>query len=1127
MVEPTVKFVSWLGRTDGYEYHIHILFEVCVGMVAYAEAPDKVVKRNGTVVDFDRNRILNALINCFNSINRIAYEAPNDLVDRVINLVGAKYKGVVPTVEQIQDAVELVLQSAGEFDAAKHYILYRNEHTKKREAEYIPPEIRQAFENDKQYFPTQLQYFQYLDKYARFNYGTGRRETWVETVDRVVSFLHELASHYADLGSETYERIRRGILEHKVMPSMRLMASAGEAARRDNVSIYNCAYGVIDSIDSFCDLMAISMAGGGVGYSVESKYVDKLPVVKTRRNTPPLLHIVEDSAVGWVNALREGLESWIDGYNVDFNFDFVRLEGSVLRTKGGRASGPKPLIKLLDFIHNRIRSREGKKLRPIDVHDIACAIGNAVVSGGVRRTALISLFDREDTDMMQAKIGNFELENNQRWNANNSFVLTNVDNYKQADFMHDFYTTWYSSRGEPGIFNREAAYNLIPTRRDHGYEFGSNPCFGAGTLIHTKNGHFPVESLIGKTVDIWNGENWQQIDNFRVTGQNQQVIKLTLQDGSVLRLTPYHTCILEDKTRIQVKDLNVGMKLLIASAPEVCGDIEESGAYAKGFLLVEGTHTSDRPVIKIYEPKYSCIERLLLSLKEIIPSNINTNAVTNVDIVEDTEYRLGVSGLACRKEELIDWVTSFRQKLPYRVFNWSYNSKIEFLAGLFDGDGTASDTSNGFMYQLSNVNKDLLLDIQALLKTIGVYSKLSLMKEAGTKNFNDGYGEYNTKDCWRLTLNQKAAKALALQVPFSRLVSFADKKLTYTLKQKFNEIVKIENDGIDEEVYCCTVEGSHSLALTNGIHIGQCGEIILRPDQFCNLSTVVARSYDTVYDLEEKVELASIIGTIQSLATNFPFLSKTTWKQNCEDERLLGVSIGGQYDYGNAELSSFVFTFLKDHVIKTNKLYAEKLGINQSAATTCVKPDGNSSTLLDMSSGAHPRWAPYYIRRVRVTATSAIAKVLKDAGMVLTPENGNDPVNPSVLVASFPVKAPPGSITRNDVTAIQQCEWWLLNKKYWTEHNPSITITYGPEEVIDLMVWQYKHLNEIGGMTILPRDDAKYDQLPYEEIDENTYNEMVAAMPDIDWARIFLYEKEDFTVAAQTLACVAAQCEVP
>ncbi len=733
--------------------------------------PKQIVKRDGRIVPFDIERIENALRKCFASLGAEPHTSVEELAQQVVNVVAAKYD--LPTVEKVQDIVEMALQAAGEYEAAKHYILYRAEHAKMRTRRPVPESVREAFAQSDQYFPTQLQKFQFYDKYSRFNYELGRRETWVETVDRTVNFLKELSEYR--LPPETYERVRQGILQMKVMPSMRLLAMAGPAARRNNIAIYNCSYLPVDSIDSFVEALIISMSGCGVGFSVESRYVEEFPRIHRQKGGTPHRFVIPDSSEGWAQAVRIGLEAWFNGEDVVFDYSQVRPAGAPLRVKGGRASGPEPLRKMLDFARARILTRQGGFLRPLDAHDIMCAVGDAAVSGGVRRTAMISLFDYDDQEMRHCKDGDFWRNNSQRWNANNSAVWPEreLDQIEVTRFVLDMVE---SGRGEPGIFNRRAAIEGRPARRKPAV-FGTNPC----------------------------------------------------------------------------------------------------------------------------------------------------------------------------------------------------------------------------------------------------------------------------------------------------------------------------------------------------------GEIILRPYQFCNLTSIVARAEDTRESLSEKAELATIIGTIQSMATYFPGL-RPQWQQNCIEERLLGVDLNGQMDSPAAQ-DPEIQEQLKAVVIETNRRIAAQLGINQSAATTCVKPSGNSSQLLNSSSGLHARWAPYYIRNVRVGAHTPMMKVLHDAGAPMDPENGQSREKANTWVVHFPVKSPETAVTRNQRSALQQCEYWLQNKIHYTEHNPSVTITYRPEEVIDLIKWIWEHQDKIGGMAFLPAFDAQYDQMPYVEITREVYEQLNKEFPDIDFSKIYRYEEEDLTTAAQEIACMAGGCD--
>lgn len=751
--------------------------------------PELIKKRDGRLVPFDANKIAVVMDRCFAAGG--LHRTPDTLVQKVLDIVKgrAAATGEIPTVEGVQDIVEFVMQANGYYEDAKHYILYRADHARLRDEHPIPEDVRAAFQTSDEYFPTQLQKFQFFDKYSRFNYDLGRRETWVETVGRLMSSFYLAVQKTGKahlLPNNFWTEIERHVLTMRAMPSMRRLAMSGDAYERDNATQYNCTYLPADGPTAMVEAMLLGMAGCGVGYSVESQYVEQWPRVMRQRGNLPARHVVEDSTEGWGEALQHGLDSWLTGFDITYDFSQIRPAGSPLRTKGGRSSGPGPLREMLTLTRDRILPRQGSTLRTIDVHDLMCMSGRAAISGGVRRTAQISIFDADDLNLLHCKDGDFERENSQRWNANNSAVV-DFSTLTQAEFMRQWTTMVENGRGEPGIFSRETANRLMPGRRP----------------------------------------------------RNQD-------DG-----TP--------------------------------------------------------------------------------------------------------------------WM-------------WGSNP---------------------------------------------------------------------------------------------------------------------------------------------------CGEIILRPWGMCNLTTVKA-SKQTLEELKGSVAVAAWMGVIQSLGTHFPYL-RPQWKKNCEEERLLGVSIGGQMDNDlfTGPDGPEVMSTLQSVARKEANWLADLLGINRPTAITCVKPDGNSSQLLDMSSGIHPRWAPYYIRNVRMSATSPLAKVMRDAGVPMSPENGEeDPENPRTWVVSFPVKAPAGAITRGMVSAIHQCEFWLQNKEFWTEHNPSVTITYDPHEVIDLMKWVWDHRYKIGGMAFLPKSDAKYDQLPYIEIDQAEYEKRLAALPEIDFSKVYRYESDDRTTAAQEVACLTGVCEV-
>jgi len=316
------------------------------------------------------------------------------------------------------------------------------------------------------------------------------------------------------------------------------------------------------------------------------------------------------------------------------------------------------------------------------------------------------------------------------------------------------------------------------------------------------------------------------------------------------------------------------------------------------------------------------------------------------------------------------------------------------------------------------------------------------------------------------------------------------------------------------------------------IHYGTnpCSEIILRPYQFCNLSEVVIREKDTAKTVAEKVRLATILGTWQSTLTDFKYLRKI-WKDNTEEERLLGVSLTGQFGNkffsGKEDLKklSEVLEGLRDYARDTNKAEAAKIGINESAAITCVKPSGTVSQLVGVSSGMHAWHSPYYIRTVRGDKKDPLSTFLKEVGIPVE----DDFMKPNdTYVFSFPVKAPEGAITRDHLTAIDHLNTWLVYQRAWCEHKPSITVSVKEDEWMEVGAWVYKHFDEVSGISFLPHSDHSYKQAPYQEVTEEQYLELLAKMPSsIRWEDLSFYETEDGTSGTQTLACTSdGNCEI-
>ena len=305
-----------------------------------------------------------------------------------------------------------------------------------------------------------------------------------------------------------------------------------------------------------------------------------------------------------------------------------------------------------------------------------------------------------------------------------------------------------------------------------------------------------------------------------------------------------------------------------------------------------------------------------------------------------------------------------------------------------------------------------------------------------------------------------------------------------------------------------------------------CSEIILRSNQFCNLSEIVVRTDDDLASLKRKCEIAAIIGTLQATLTDFRYL-RNIWKRNTEEEALLGVSLTGICDHyllgkDSTDLENWL-TEMKDVAIKTNKKWADKLGINQSAAITCVKPSGTVSQLVDSASGIHPRFSKHYIRRVRSDKKDPLAQYMSAVGFPVE----EDVMSPASLVFSFPVKSPKKSTVVSDVGAMQQLKLWKKYQDYWCEHKPSITVYYTDDEFLQIAQWIWDNFDTVSGISLLPVSDHVYQQAPYEDITPEKYKELLKAMPvDVNWSDLENFEQEDNTTGSQELACVGGACEI-
>src|SRR3989344_431040 len=362
----------------------------------YKKYLSNIQKRDGRVVPFEFQKLVNVIHKSMVASNEGSEDEAAVVAHKVAGemmRIARVYKNFLPTVEGCQDEVERQLMLSDYVATSKAYILFRAERAKqRREQGDVPEHVRKLSEESKKYFKNNpLGEFVYLRTYARWIESEQRRETWIETVDRYVDFMKENLGD--KLTKREYAEVREAILNQDIMPSMRAMQFSGAPARKCNTCFYNCSFTAPVKLEDFAEIMYLSMQGTGVGFAVESQNIEQLPQIQKQSGEKLPKHMVVDSKEGWCDALTLGLRTWYAGKDIEFDFSMIRPAGARLKTMGGKASGPEPLRSLLEFAHERILKRQGRRLRTIDAHDIICKIGECVVAGGVRRSAMISLSD--------------------------------------------------------------------------------------------------------------------------------------------------------------------------------------------------------------------------------------------------------------------------------------------------------------------------------------------------------------------------------------------------------------------------------------------------------------------------------------------------------------------------------------------------------------------------------------------------------------------------------------------------------------------------------------------------------------------------------------------------------------
>ena len=788
-------------------------------------------------------------------------------------------------------------------------------------------------------------------------------------------------------------------------------------------------------------------------------------------------------------------------------------------------SGPDPLDKLFVFTVESFKRASGRKLKPIEVHDIMCKIAEVVVVGGVRRSALISMSDLDDFDMSQAKSGQWWEHNGQRALANNSAV------YYDKPSVGQFFTEWsnlYESKsGERGIINMGGIKRHVQSFgiRDASKIAGKNPCVTADTWVATSIGARQVKDLIGAEFDIIVDSKPYPVlsDGFVYTG-NKEVYLVTSTDGYSFKATADHK-ILTERGWVEVQDLNDDDRMILSNNKDVhVGEYDPAG-YAIGNLIGDGTFSDTTAYVAVWsEDGSGAVKDELANYMSGLPHSGSYRGFFDTS----NQQRAGHKSFTDVAAQY--GVVRGNKTITDKIERASLEFQSGVLRGYFDADGHVEglSTGGGVSIRLSSVSMNNMVRVQRMLQRFGIKSAIRDLFPDGRESF----GGYKSKRSYRLIITGSDTARFMDVIGFSNTAKH--NKYHASIGKFYNKphvtgVGSVEYVGF-EDVYDVTVDKVHRFD-ANGVIVHNCSEINLRSGQFCNLTEVVIDPTDTLDAIRHKVKMATILGTYQATLTDFKYV-RPVWKKNTEEERLLGVSLtgiyghkfmSGQETYGGVTLPEFLRE-LYDLTVQVNTEWSEKFGIPASAALTTVKPSGTVSQLVGASSGIHPWYAPYYVRTVRGDNKDPLTQFLKAQGV----PNEPDVTKPDdTTVFSFPVKAPSGVITSRDLSAIDHLKLYCVYRENWTDHDVSVTINVREEEWPSVGAWVYDNFDRVGGVSFLPFSDHTYKQAPYQAISEDEYNVALSNMPTrIDWVDLPLYELEDSTAGNQTLACSGSSCEI-
>lgn len=925
-----------------------------------------------------------------------------------------------------------------------------------------------------------LQDYTYVSKYARYNTNARRRETWAEAVDRVKEMHLRKFPHVADDIEWAFDLNK----QKRVLGSQRALQFGGKPIEQKNARMYNCIASYCDRIRFFQETFWLLLCGCGTGFSVQKHHIAKLPnFLDVRTLGGPIedkKYLIADSIEGWADALGVLIATYFphgefpewEGCNVVFDYSLIRPAGSMLASSVGKAPGPEPLRRSLEIIRKLLndRCKSYTKLRPIDAYDIVMHVSDAVLSGGVRRSATLCMFSLDDSEMMTAKTGNWFAENPQRARSNNSVTLIRNSTTKEQ-----FTEAMKSVKefGEPGFIwvdNLESLYNPCVEISLYAYDEDGNSgwqaCVSYDTNLLTKCGNKKIGELVGKEVEIWNGKSWKKVVPFK-TGEHRKLYRVYLSDGSYLDCTSNHKWLVKDRfhlkyEEVETKDLSKFSKYAISTPrPNIKwnGTVCEPAAYEIGFILGDGcckrTDTNSG-VRKSFATLFGHDHDLGLNCRVLQKLKIGEKyQVEATNVVFDE-----VDDKFCHK-------LKYSNGLPSEIFTWDRETCYKFIAGWLDSDGTK--TGRGFRIY---GEKSKIKDLQLLLTKLGFYSSINLMAKSGEKTNIS----FRKQDVWYVQVSD--TKDL-----FSKRIN-----LKQTVRKKSG---KGNNQVIKKIV---ELKGRHDTYCVFEPELNQCVFNNVLTKQ-CNLCEINGKKIKHKEDFALAAKAAGIIGTLQASYTNFEYLGQTT-KKIVEREALLGVSITGMMDNPDVIFDPAIQREMAKLVVDTNAWMSKKIGINPAARCTCLKPAGSTSCILGSASGIHPHHAKRYFRRVQGNFMEAPLQYFKKFNPAAV-EKSVWSANKTDEVITFCVEIADGSKFKNQLGALTLLEYvkstqqnWVVPGKReelctqpWLSHNVSNTINVKPDEWDAITDFIYDNRQYFAGIALLPQSgDLDYPQAPFTTI---------------------------------------------